>query len=57
MPLVFVNLLQYTGTKGGIDTYAKELCKSIGQLGPDLDFVGFASRKLSEKDTSGLPER
>ena len=55
MPLVFVNLLQYTGTKGGIETYAKELYRSIGELGSGLDFVGYASRELAEKDTSWFP--
>lgn len=55
MPLVFVNLLQYTGTKGGIETYAKELYKSLGKLSTDLDYVGFASRELSGKDTSWFP--
>ena len=55
MPLVLVNLLQYTGTKGGIEIYAKELYRSIGALETPFEFVGYASRELAQKDTSWFP--
>jgi glycosyltransferase involved in cell wall biosynthesis len=55
MPLVFVNLLQTTGTKGGLEIYARELYRTIGELGSEYSYVGFASRELMEKDTSWFP--
>lgn len=55
MPLVFVNLLQSTGTKGGLEIYARELYRHIGQLDSDLTFVGFASSELAQKDLSWFP--
>lgn len=55
MPHVFVNLLQSTGTKGGIEIYAKELYKHIGKLDTDLSFTGFASTELANSDTSWFP--
>jgi glycosyltransferase involved in cell wall biosynthesis len=55
MPLVFVNLIQSTGTKGGIEIYARELYKHISKLDSGLDFVGFASRELMEQDYSWFP--
>lgn len=55
MAHVFVNLLQTTGTKGGIEIYAKELYKHLGKLDTSLSFTGFASSELSETDTSWFP--
>ncbi len=55
MPLVFVDLLQYTGTKGGIEVYAKELYRAIGSMDSEFTFVGFASRQLMRQDHSWFP--
>jgi len=55
MPLVFVNLLQSTGTKGGIEIYARELYRSLGELDTEFTYVGFASSELMKKDHSWFP--
>lgn len=55
MPLVFVNLLQSTGTKGGIEIYARELYKHIAELDSGLDFVGYGSSELVAQDHSWFP--
>ena len=55
MPHVFVNLLQTTGTKGGIEIYAKELYKHLGKIDSSLSYTGFASSELAQTDTSWFP--
>jgi glycosyltransferase involved in cell wall biosynthesis len=55
MPLVFVSLLQSTGTKGGIEIYARELYAALGTLESEFTFVGYASTELAAKDTSWFP--
>ncbi len=55
MPTVLVNLLQSTGTKGGIEIYARELYRQLGVERSDYNFVGFASRELAAGDTSWFP--
>jgi glycosyltransferase involved in cell wall biosynthesis len=55
MPLVFVNLLQSTGTKGGIEIYARELYRSLGELDTGFTYVGYASSELAARDTSWFP--
>lgn len=55
MPLIFVNLLQSTGTKGGMETYARELYREIGRLHTGFDFVGYGSRELMKTDLSWFP--
>jgi glycosyltransferase involved in cell wall biosynthesis len=55
MPLIFVNLLQSTGTKGGMETYARELYREIGKLDTGFDFVGFGSSELMSSDLSWFP--
>jgi glycosyltransferase involved in cell wall biosynthesis len=57
VPLVFVNLLQSTGTKGGLEIYARELYRKFGELGSPFDFVGYASSELAATDTSWFPGR
>ena len=57
MPLVFVNLLQSTGTKGGIEIYARELYRSLGATDSGFEFVGFGSRELMKTDLSWFPGR
>jgi glycosyltransferase involved in cell wall biosynthesis len=55
MPLVFVNLLQSTGTKGGLEIYARELYRQLGTVDTGFDYVGFASTELMAKDNSWFP--
>lgn len=55
MPKVLVNLLQSTGTKGGIEIYAKELYRQEALRNSEFTFIGLASRELFETDTSWFP--
>ena len=55
MPKVLVDLLSYTGTKGGMETYARELYRAIGTLGSEFDFVGLASKEGFKLDQSWFP--
>lgn len=55
MPLVFVNLLQSTGTKGGLEIYARELYRQFGSMSTPFEFVAFASRELAATDTGWFP--
>ena len=38
-PLVLVDMLSYTGTKGGMETYTRELYRALGQIDTGLDPV------------------
>ena len=57
MPRVLVNLLQSTGSKGGIEIYARELYRTIAALDGQggFEFVGFASSELMGRDHSWFP--
>lgn len=55
MPHVLVNLMQSTGTKGGIEVYARELYKQLGTMDTDYEYTAFASRELAAGDTSWFP--
>lgn len=57
MPKVLVNLLQSTGTKGGIEVYARELYTQLGTVETEFEFLGLASRELAKTDTSWFPGR
>lgn len=50
-----VDLLQTTGTKGGIEVYIRELWTAIGDLGTSHEFVGYASSELVATDHSWFP--
>jgi glycosyltransferase involved in cell wall biosynthesis len=54
MPRLLVNLLQSTGTKGGIETYARELYKALSST-PGWEFVGLASRELAAVGADWFP--
>ena len=53
-PLVLVDLLFYTGTKGGIETYARELYRACAET-DRFRFVGLASTELMAQDHSWFP--
>jgi glycosyltransferase involved in cell wall biosynthesis len=55
LPRVLVDLLSYTGKKGGIETYARELYRHLGLQPDEFTFVGLASKELMQKDTSWFP--
>jgi glycosyltransferase involved in cell wall biosynthesis len=55
MPKVLVNLMQTTGTKGGIEVYIQELYRHIGQQQHDFEFIGYGSSELLKQDTSWFP--
>jgi glycosyltransferase involved in cell wall biosynthesis len=54
-PLVLVDLLSYTGTKGGMETYTRELYRELGGMDTGLDFVGLASKEGVREGTSWFP--
>lgn len=55
MPKVLVDLLSYTGTKGGTETYTRELYRQIGRMDSPFEFVGYASKEFLERDHSWFP--
>jgi glycosyltransferase involved in cell wall biosynthesis len=55
MPLVLVDLLSYTGTKGGMETYTRELYRQLGSTDTGYTFVGLASSELMSLDRSWFP--
>jgi glycosyltransferase involved in cell wall biosynthesis len=55
VPLVLVDLLSYTGSKGGMETYTRELYRAIGRAPGEFTFTGFASREGYRLDHSWFP--
>lgn len=54
-PKVVVDLLSYTGTKGGMETYARELYRQFGTMDTGFEFIGLASREGYRLDRSWFP--
>ncbi len=54
-PLVLVDMLSYTGTKGGMETYTRELYRRLGAMDTGLDFVALASKEGARLDLSWFP--
>lgn len=54
-PLVLVDMLSYTGTKGGMETYTRELYRQLGTMDTGLDFVALASKEGARLDLSWFP--
>src|SRR5689334_22276783 len=42
---VAVDLLYFTGRRGGTETYARELLPALADVAPDLSFVGLVNRE------------
>lgn len=57
MRRVLVDLLFFTGTKGGMESYAREVYSRLSPDDPELEFVGYASSELAATDTSWFPGR
>jgi glycosyltransferase involved in cell wall biosynthesis len=55
MPRVLVDLLSYSGTKGGMEVYARELYRHLGDISPGWEFIGYASREGYRLDRSWFP--
>lgn len=55
MMRVLVDLLFFTGTRGGMETYVKAVYSRLG--GSDIEFIAFASREFAATDTSWFPGR
>ena len=56
-PRVLVDLLSYTGTKGGMETYTRELYRLFGEMDTGLEFVGLASKEGSAARPVVVPRR
>ncbi|MBG6215265.1 glycosyltransferase involved in cell wall biosynthesis [Cryobacterium sp. CAN_C3] len=55
MSRVLVDLLFFTGTKGGMESYVRELYSRLEPRADGLTYVGLASRELAGTDTSWFP--
>ncbi|NUJ89319.1 glycosyltransferase family 4 protein [Plantibacter sp. MCCC 1A11337] len=55
MPLLAVDLLSFTGTKGGMETYTRELYRAVGPQAAEFDLVGLASTEAMHGDLSWFP--
>ncbi|GAA2080123.1 hypothetical protein GCM10009840_14350 [Pseudolysinimonas kribbensis] len=55
MARVLVNFMSYTGTKGGMETYARELYREFGRRDTGHEFIGFGSTEFMERDHSWFP--
>lgn len=55
MPLLAVDLLSFTGTKGGMETYTRELYRAVGAQSAEFDLVGLASTEAVRGDLSWFP--
>lgn len=55
MARIFVDLLSLTGTKGGMETYTRELYMQLGQIAPDNVYIGYFSNEGWELDRSWFP--
>lgn len=55
MSRVLVDLLFFTGRKGGMESYVREVYGRIDPEAAGLEFVGFASSELAGSDTSWFP--
>jgi len=52
---ILVDLLSYTGSKGGTDVYIRNLYANIGNLPHDFEFFGLASKDARVLDMSWFP--
>lgn len=57
MPTVLVDMLSYTGTKGGGETYTRELYRAIGAEASEFEFIGLASKEGYALDHDWFPGR
>lgn len=55
MAKILVNFMSYTGTKGGMETYARELYREFGRMGTEHEYIGFGSNEFMLRDFSWFP--
>lgn len=55
MARIFVNLLSYTGLKGGMERYSRELYRTLGAMDTSHEWIGYASTECAAGDTSWFP--
>ncbi|MDH6235951.1 glycosyltransferase family 1 protein [Cryobacterium sp. CG_9.6] len=55
MTRILVDLLFFTGTKGGMESYVREIYRRITPGADGLTYVGLASSELAATDTSWFP--
>lgn len=55
MTRVLVDLLFFTGTKGGMESYVREVYSRLSPDDPELDFVGLASTELAATGAPWFP--
>lgn len=55
MARILVNLLSFTGTKGGMETYARELYTELGAMQTGHEFIGFGSTEFMKRDHAWFP--
>lgn len=54
---VLIDLLFYTGKKGGMESYVREIYSRLPADDPDLEFLGYASRELAAAGAPWFPGR
>ncbi|MDR6904633.1 glycosyltransferase involved in cell wall biosynthesis [Agromyces sp. 3263] len=57
MRRVLVDLLFFTGTKGGMESYVREVYSRFSVDDPEFEYVGYASTELAATDVSWFPGR
>ncbi|MFF2273359.1 glycosyltransferase family 4 protein [Agromyces sp. NPDC058136] len=57
MSRVLVDLLFYTGRKGGMESYVREIYRRIDPAAHDLEFIGLASTQLASTGAPWFPGR
>jgi glycosyltransferase involved in cell wall biosynthesis len=55
MARILVNLMSFTGTKGGMETYTRELYREFGRRDSGHEFIGYASTEFMARDHSWFP--
>lgn len=57
MARIFVNLLSFTGTKGGMETYTRALYEEFGAMQTGHEYIGYGSTEFMARDHSWFPGR
>lgn len=57
MARILVNLLSFTGTKGGMETYTRKLYEEFATMGTGDEYIGYASTEFMTRDHSWFPGR
>jgi hypothetical protein len=52
---ILVDLLGFTGSRGGTETYIRELAPRLAERMPDVDFVALANKRGAERVRSFFP--